>query len=70
MFYIKHKIAEGVILETELDGEVMTRCPECGTEMTFDLKDLAKDPEFDFFGTHIYCAACSEKMKGAHHAKA
>ncbi len=64
MFYIKTKIAEGVTIETELDGEVMTRCPECGAEMKFDIADLVEDPDFDFCGTRIYCEACTKKMRG------
>ena len=63
MFYIKTKIAEGVTLDTEFNGEVMTRCPCCGDEIKIDLMEYAEEPNFDIYGTSIYCEACSEKMR-------
>lgn len=69
MYYIKTKLASGVTLDVELDGKVFTRCPTCGKEIELDLKELASDTDFDFYGTNTYCKTCSEAMrKGAANA--
>ena len=65
MFYIKNNIADGVVIETEFTGEVMTRCPDCGKEMEFDVHDFTRDTDcdFDFCGTRVYCEECSNKKR-------
>ncbi len=63
MFYVKSTLTEGTTIEIELTGEVFTRCPDCGAEMTFDLQELTADSNFDFYGTSIYCVKCSDQHR-------
>lgn len=63
MFYVKTKLSSKAEMKTELSSEAYTICPECGKEIKIDLVEAIRElPEFDFFGTSIYCKECSEKL--------
>jgi len=67
MFYVKAQLSKDVHLTTEItDGNVFTRCLECGCELQVDLEEIASDEHFDLYGTGIYCSTCVYKQwKGA-----
>lgn len=65
MFYVKTKLANGVILRSEITNEnVYTTCPLCGREHSIDLEDVLTDG--GLYGTQVYCTKCSHKRKTAH----
>ena len=64
MFYVKETIGESMEVVVEInEGNVYCRCPRCGAEMHVDLSKLAGDKEFDLYGTSLYCAECSRKVR-------
>lgn len=64
MFYIKTEVGNSVTITAEInDDNVFTLCPECGEEHRADLQDAVIDGQLDLYGTAIYCAECSAKLK-------
>ncbi len=61
MFYIK-KETEEISVKVELTGEAYTLCPDCGKEVEVDLAEIAQIPDFDFYGTTIYCDECADSL--------
>ena len=61
MFYIKDN-HDNLI---EITGEVYAQCPECGKlHLLDDIVELIQEnPDFDFYGTQIYCEKCSETRR-------
>lgn len=61
MFYLKKNGMEINFMESD----VYTRCPGCGKEVKVDnfFELLEDDPDFDIFGTSLYCDGCAKKYR-------
>ena len=49
------------------DGNVFTRCPDCGCEIGVDLNDVIDDGQLDLHSLRVCCPKCSRiRWKAAH----
>ena len=70
MFYVKSQIGENSAIVTEItDENVFTRCPDCGSEISVDLSDLADEGQHDLFALGVCCPECSRARWKAAHAE-
>ena len=68
MFYVKTQLDANSAIVTEItDGNVFTRCPDCGCEIGVDLNDVIDDGQLDLHGLRVCCPKCSRiRWKAAH----
>lgn len=61
MFYTKVKLAfaDNTTLISELPKEIYARCPKCGAEMKFDIRDYGKLVDRE----EILCDTCERKQR-------
>lgn len=70
MFYVKEKLNNAVAVSIELgDENVFCTCPNCGSEVNVNLKELFSDKNFDLYGTAVYCDECGKAIIAGGHKR-
>ena len=58
MFYMKDEKGNFILL----NGELYYQCAGCGKMEEIDILEVAnEDPDFDLFGTAIFCERCTRE---------
>lgn len=62
MFYVKETMNDSMAVSIEINDEnVFCSCPDCGIEVSVDIREVLSDGISDLFGTRVCCDDCARK---------